>query len=154
MAKIKLAQSTYTVIPEGTHVFRIDSVDYDEDFGKITANMVTASGAKHTELFNLIKNDGEANEGALKAFSYFAKVALNDFDADEIDPEDLAGCYVKCSVVHDVRPHRSGDGRTVTFVNLGDKYPAAGFEDVVAPPKAAKAPPTSAAVDLDALLGR
>ena len=87
MAKIKLTKSTYSVIPEGEHVFQISAAEYDEDFGKVTFEMVTASGQKHTEIFSLIKADGEINEGALNAFSYFAKVALNDFNVDEIDPK-------------------------------------------------------------------
>ena len=161
MAKIKLAQSTYSVIPEGEHVFQISAAEYDEDFGKVTFEMVTASGQKHTEIFNLIKADGEVNEGALNAFSYFAKVALNDFNVDEIDPQDLVGRYMRCVVSHDVRPHKNDPNRTVTFVRLGDKFPADGFESESKKtdgPKTKKTeqsvPAASGAIDLDAILGK
>lgn len=157
VGKIKLSRSTYTVIPEGSHVFRIDEVEYDEDFGKITVSMVTASGAKHNELFSLIKNDGEANEGALNAFSYFAKTALNDFNTEEIDPSELVGCFIECVVTHDVRPHKSGDGRTVTFVRLGDKYPSSGFgkpEKAPMPSETPKKVESKTPFDLDSILGK
>ena len=51
--------------------------------------MVTQSGQKHVERFHLINNEGEVNEGALNAFSYFAKTALNTFNLDEIDHTDI-----------------------------------------------------------------
>ena len=156
MAKIKLAQSTYSVIPEGEHVFQISAAEYDEDFGKVAFEMVTASGQKHTEIFNLIKADGEINEGALNAFSYFAKVALNDFNVDEIDPQDLVGCYMRCVVSHDVRPHKNDPNRTVTFVRLGDKFPADGFESESKKTDGPKqsVPAAPGAIDLDAILGK
>jgi hypothetical protein len=164
MAKIQLTKSTYSVIPEGEHVFLISTAEYDEDFGKVTFEMVTASGQKHTEIFSLIKADGEINEGAHNAFSYFAKVALNDFNVDEIDPQDLVGCYMRCVVSHDVRPHKNDPNRTVTFVRLGDKFPADGFQNESKKTDGPKtknealaeqsAPASSGAIDLDAILGK
>ena len=164
MAKIQLTKSTYSVIPEGEHVFLISTAEYDEDFGKVTFEMVTASGQKHTEIFSLIKADGEINEGAHNAFSYFAKVALNDFNVDEIDPQDLVGCYMRCVVSHDVRPHKNDPNRTVTFVRLGDKFPADGFQSESKKTDGPKtknealaeqsAPAASGAIDLDAILGK
>lgn len=68
----------FTLIPEGTHVFKITAVNYKEAFGKLEITMQTQSGAKHIERFSLLKTDGSPNEGALNAFSYFAKTALND----------------------------------------------------------------------------
>ena len=100
MAKIKLSEGGFTPIPEGEHIFKITKSTYDEDFGKLEIEMVTQSGQKHVERFHLINNEGEVNEGALNAFSYFAKTALNNFNLDEIDHTDIEGCYIKATVVH------------------------------------------------------
>ena len=147
MAKIKLSEGGFTPIPEGEHIFKITKVTYDEDFGKLEAEMITASGQKHTERFSLIKkDDGEVNEGALNAFSYFAKTALNDFNVDEIDHDELVGRYIKAEVTHNKVPSNKDPKKMMTFSQLGDKYPADGFEEVTTP-KATKE------VDLDAILG-
>ena len=90
MAKIGLTEG-FSVIPKGTHVFQITEVNYKEDFGKLEVTMQTATGQKHTERFSLLTKGGEPNNGALAAFSYFAKVALNDFSLKEIDHNDLVG---------------------------------------------------------------
>ena len=78
MAKMKLAESSFTLIPEGTTTFKIMSVDDSkyEDFGKLAVKMVTAKGETHVENFSLLKAGGEINEGALKAWSYFARTCL------------------------------------------------------------------------------
>ena len=39
MARIAM-RSGFTLVPEGTHVFRIFNVTYDEEFGKLTVFMV------------------------------------------------------------------------------------------------------------------
>ena len=82
MAKLKLSESGFTLIPEGTTTFKIVEVEYKEDFGKLTVTMQTKSGSKHTERFTLLNNKGEINEGAVKAFSFFAKTALNNFSLE------------------------------------------------------------------------
>ena len=46
MAKIGLSEG-FTLIPEGTHVFKITAVNYKEAFGKLEITMQTQSGAKH-----------------------------------------------------------------------------------------------------------
>lgn len=84
MAKIGLSEG-FTLIPKGTHVFKIVEVKYKEDFGKMEIIMQLASGQKHTERFSLLNADGEPNQGGLNAFSYFAKTALNDYTLTEID---------------------------------------------------------------------
>ena len=55
MAKIKLTQGGFTLIPEGTTIFKIVGVEYKEDFGKMSIDMQTKSGAKHTERFTLLQ---------------------------------------------------------------------------------------------------
>lgn len=153
MAKIALSEG-FTLIPEGTHIFQITDVVYKEEFGKLEVKMKTAKGQSHTERFNLMKSDGSMNEGAINAFSYFAKTALNDYTLTEIDHQDLVDCFIECTVEHDVLPSNKDPNKTVTFVRLADKSPADGFDEDVAPPKKTGAAPkkASGAIDLDALL--
>ena len=68
MAKIGLSDG-FSLIPEGTHIFKITGVSYKEAFGKLEVTMQTQSGAKHIERFSLLKADGSPNEGALNAFT-------------------------------------------------------------------------------------
>lgn len=161
MAKIPLTDS-FSLIPEGTHVFKITEVTYKEEFGKLEVKMKTAKEQTHTERFTFMKQDGSANEGAYNAFSYFAKTALQDYTLTEIDHNDLVGCYIKCEVKHDEQPSNKDPNKTVTFIRLGDKSTADGFEEEEAPaptpkktaPAASKeAPKKSGSFDLDALLG-
>ena len=100
MAKIALVETGWSMIPEGKTVFKVESVEYKEDFGKLEINLVNQGGQKHKERYTLTNKKGEAIEGAIKAFSFFAKTALNNFSVEEIDPDDLVGCYVSCEVAH------------------------------------------------------
>lgn len=138
MAKIGLSEG-FSLIPKGTHVFQIVSVTYKEDFGKMEVNMQLASGQKHTERFSLLTKDGQPNEGGLNAFSYFAKAAMNDFSLTEIDHEDLVGCFVRCEVEHEEVESNRNPGKMLTFVRLGNKAPADGFDSVPAKKPAAQA---------------
>ena len=170
MAQIKMS-SGFTVCPEGVHIFRIYKVDYDQDFGKLTIHLVNAQGITHTERFSLISNNGEVNEKACNAFSFFAKTALNDFSLEAIDHNDLVNHYIKAEVVHTVAPNRNDPSKNVTFANLSNKWVADGFDTTpvaraltlgtgAEQPKVAPtnpAPTTNSAptkgLDLDKLLG-
>lgn len=160
MAKIGLSEG-FTLIPEGTHVFKITAVNYKEAFGKLEITMQTQSGAKHIERFSLLKTDGSPNEGALNAFSYFAKTALNDFSLTEIDHEDLVGCFIECDVEHDVQSNKNKPDKTVTFARLANKRPSEGWIEGEAPTPTPATKPAPAAsqtakkpsFDLNALLG-
>lgn len=136
MAKMKLSESTFTLIPEGTHTFKIVEVDDTkyEDFGKIAVKMQTAKGETHTENFTLIKANGDLNEGALKAWSYFARTCLNNFSADEIDTQDIVGCYITATVKHETYTRTKGEkaGTEATSVRLNDYTTASGFCAVAA----------------------
>ena len=129
MAKIKLSEGGFSLIPEGTTTFKIVDVEYKEDFGKLTVNMQTKTGAKHTERFSLLKANGEVNEGAIKAFSYFAKTALNNFGLDEIDDQAIVGCYITATVTHEDYDYvnKDGDRKTGKSARLGDYAVAVGF---------------------------
>ena len=160
MAKIGLTEG-FSLIPEGTHVFQITAVNYKEAFGKMEVTMQTQGGSKHIERFSLLKANGEPNEGALNAFSYFAKTALNDFSLTEIDHEDLLGCFIECDIEHDTQPNKNKPDQTITFARLADKRPSDGFEGVQAPTTAAPKKTAPAAtggakkppMDLKSLLG-
>lgn len=153
MARIKLAEGGYTPIPEGEHIFKITKSTYDEDFGKLEVELVIASGQKHIERYSLITNDGEVNEGAQKAFSYMAKTALNNFNLEEVDTDDIVGCYIKAVVEHEKVPSNKDPAKTVTFTNLTDKSPASGFEATNNAEEVPKKAERKGPVDLDALLG-
>ena len=129
MAKIKLSEGGFSLIPEGTTIFKITEVEYKEDFGKLTVNMQTKTGAKHTERFSLLKKDGEVNEGAIKAFSYFAKTALNNFSLDEIDDQAIVGCYITATVKHEEYDYTNdkGEHKTGKSARLSDYAVATSF---------------------------
>lgn len=135
MAKMKLSESTFTLVPEGTTIFKVMEVDDSkyEDFGKLAVTLQTAKGQKHTENFTLIKSNGDLNEGALKAWSYFARTCLNNFSADEIDTQDIVGCYITVSVKHEKYTRTKGDnvGTEGVAVRLNDYAPASGFNEAV-----------------------
>jgi hypothetical protein len=169
MARIPMTGG-FTVIPEGTYIFRIYDVSYDEEFGRINVKMVTAKGQTHTEKFTIKDRDDIPNERAMNAFSYFAKTALNDFSVEDIDPTDLIDHYIEAEVVHTVLPSNKDPQKTVTFANLGQKSTADGFTETPVPraltigkdrkpatpaPAVAEtpAPVTMSDLDLDALLG-
>lgn len=162
MARIPMTNG-FTVIPEGEHIFRIYDAKYDEDFGKIEIKMVTANGSTHMERYGILNQNGEYNEKALNAFSYFAKTALNSFDIEDVDPSELINHYVRAEVVHVKAPSTKDPTKTVTFVNLGDKSPADGFDteptdkalELTSENKAVKAENKSVdgGLDIDALLG-
>lgn len=127
MARIKLSEGGFSLIPEGVTTFKIVDVEYKEDFGKMKVAMQTKSGAKHTEQFMLLDKKGEINDGALKAFSYFAKTALNNYNLDEIDESDLIGCYITATVKHEEFESNRTPGRMLKSVRLSDYTVAAGF---------------------------
>ena len=168
MATIQMTGGSFTVCPEGRHIFRIYKVDFNPDFGKVTVYMVNAQGITHRENFGLYRADGSMNDGACNAFSYFARTALNDYSREAIDHTELVGHYIGAEVAHTVQPNKNDPTKTVTFANLvGEKWVANGFDTTPvaralslgtesnAP--AATAPvveaPATTGLDLNALLG-
>ena len=146
MARIPMTAG-FQRIPEGEHVLKITKAEYEEDFGKVTFTLENVRGLSCQERFSLLNQDGSPNEKAMGAFSFFAKTAMNDFDLVDVDPVELVGRYIRAEVIHRTQPNRTDPTKTVTFVNLGDKSPADGFDGVPA------APTKSAGLDLNALLG-
>lgn len=170
MARIPMT-SGFTLIPEGTYVFRIYDASYDEEFGKIEIKLVNAAGMTQTERFTIKDKNDEPNEKALNAFSYFAKTAMGDYTLEDIDPMELIDHFIEAEVVHTKLPSNKDPNKTVTFANLGDKAPAEYFDtepvsraltlgkDKNAAPATQKQATTPApaapkkGLDLDALLG-
>ena len=146
MARIPMTGGFQT-IPEGVHVLKITKAEYDEDFGKAIFTLANVNGLTCLERFNLLNNDNTPNEKALNAFSFFAKTAMNDFDLVDVDPEELVGHYIRAEVIHNKVESKKEPGKMVTFVNLGEKSPADGFDGV-----ATEAVPASTGIDLTALL--
>ena len=143
MARIPMTGG-FQVIPEGVHILKITAAEYDEDFGKVNISLVNVKGQTCQERFNLLNDDGSANEKAMNAFSFFAKNAMNNFDMEDVDPAELVGHYIKAEIIHNKVPSRKDPGKMVTYANLGDKSPADGFEGVAAP--------KASGLDLSALL--
>ena len=134
MAKMKLSESNFKLIPEGVTTFKVVSVDDSkyEDFGKLEVKLQTAKGETHIERFGLTKKNGEINEGALKAWSYFARTCLNNFNADEIDTQDIVGCYVTATVKHESYTYeKDGETKKGTNVRLNDYTTAVNFGNKV-----------------------
>ena len=147
MARITMTGG-FQVMPEGEQVLKITAAEYDEDFGKAVFTLANAKGQTCQERFSLLNQDGSPNEKALGAFSFFAKTALNNFDIEDVDPVELVDHYIRAEVIHNKVPSTKDPTKTMTFVNLGSKSPADGFDGVTA-----TAAPKSTGLDLNALLG-
>ena len=145
MARIPMTGG-FQVMPEGEQVLKITSAEYDEEFGKVIFTLANKKGQTCQERFSLLNQDGSPNEKALGAFSFFAKTAMNDFDMEDVDPAELVGHYLRAEVTHNKVPSTKDPTKMMTFVNLGDKSPADGFDGV----PAQKTP----GLDLAALLKR
>lgn len=127
MSRIGLT-SAFQLVPEGKHIFQITKVTYDEQFGRMTIRLKTASGMSHEEKFQLLTGDNEINEKAMNAFSYFAKTATHNYENREIDTDELEGCYIGAEATHTSLQSRTNPDKTVTFCNLHDYFEANGFE--------------------------
>lgn len=131
MATIKLAENTFTLIPEGPTTFKVMEIDESkyEDYGKIAVKLQTSRGETHIETFTLLKNNGEINEGALKAWSFFTRVCLNNFNIDEVDTQDIVGHYISAVVKHETYIRQKGEkaGQEATTVRLNNYTSSTGF---------------------------
>ena len=145
MARIPMTGG-FQVMPEGVQVLKITKAEYDEDFGKAIFTLTNANGQTCQERFSLLNNDNTPNEKAMNAFSFFAKTAMNNFDLVDIDPVELVGRYIRAEVIHNKVPSNQDPTKMKTFVNLGDKSPADGFDGVPVEPT------KPAGLDINALL--
>ena len=169
MATIQMTNNTFTVCPEGKHIFRIYKVDFNPDFGKVTVYLVNAQGITHKENFSLFRADVSMNEGACNAFSFFARTALNDFSREAIDHSELVNHYIGAEVSHTTKTNSNDPSKTITFANLtGEKWAVNGFNTTpvqkaltlgtetaipAAPAPTVTEAPVTKGLDLNSLLG-
>ena len=146
MARIPMTGG-FQIMPEGEQVLKITKAEYDVDFGKAVFTLTNVKGQTCLERFSLLNQDNTPNEKALGAFSFFAKTAMNNFDLEDVDPEELVGRFIRAEVIHNKVPSNQDPTKMKTFVNLGSKSPADGFDGAPAPA------PKSTGLDLNALLG-
>ena len=135
----------FSICPAGEQVFRINKVDYNEEFGKLIIHLVNAKGDSVQNRFSLMNQDGTTNDKACNAFSFFAKTALNDFSLAAVDPATLVGRYIRLVVTHTESPSTKDPGKIMTFVNVKNPSVASGFET--------EQPAPATGLDLNALLG-
>lgn len=127
MAKIKLAASTggAFISKAGKNVLlQIIESDYDQDFGKVSIVLQNKKGETMQNNFNLLDAEGSLKEGALKAFSYFSRVALGDWSKDDIEAEELVGCVLRGDIVMTKGNKPGKSGEDVFFANLDKVYMA------------------------------
>lgn len=125
---IKLAR--FNAIPDGWHKFRIESVTHDENFGTVEINLTTKDGYTHTEKYRLLTKTGAPNEGALKAFSYFVAVTLNEWTLKEVDENELVGKFIKAEIKRTPSTTiNKQTGEPFININLGDKKHCTGWDD-------------------------
>ena len=77
MAVIKLKETGFHLIPEGTYVWTITKSTYDSKFNKVKVEFENENGEKITNPYGL------GSDGGAKAFSYLAKTAINDYSVKE-----------------------------------------------------------------------
>lgn len=139
MAVIKLAETGYHLIPEGTYVWTITNATYDDKFNKVTVEFVNEKGEKMLNKYTL------SNNGGAKAFSFLAKTALNNFSAVELDPTALVGKKLIGDIEHSEVESTTKEGEMMKFANLRNFKV---YEEKEAP----KAKATSTTEDLMSLL--
>jgi len=125
MAKINLAESTggsYIKEAGKNVLLQITNAKYNQDFGKVEMTLSNEKGETMNNNFGLMNNDGSINEKALKAFSYFARVAVGDWDRDDIEDEELVGCYIRADIALREGKEKNKDGETMYFANLDKVY--------------------------------
>jgi hypothetical protein len=146
MARIPMTGGNYQQIPEGEQVLKVTKAEYDDEFGKIIITLQNVKGLTCQERFSILNEDNTPNEKALNAFSFFAKTVMNNFEMEDVDPEELVGHYLRAEVIHNKVPSNKDPNKMMTFVNLGNKSPADGFDGEPAPA------PKAGGIDLSALL--
>lgn len=120
MAKINLAESNGTFISQpGKNVLLVVTKSkYDQEYGKVEMTLENENGEIVSNNFGLIDNDGSINEGALKAFSYFSRVAVGDWGRDDIEDEELIGCFVRADIEMVEGKKEGREGKKMEFANI------------------------------------
>ncbi len=124
MAKIQLSESNGQFISEAGEkiLLVITKTNYDTTYGKVEIELKNERGEVVNNNFNLIDNDGEQSEGAIKAFSYFGRAALGDWKVEEIDPDDLVGKFIRADITMKVGTKPTKSGNSISFANIEKCY--------------------------------
>lgn len=136
-----IALTDYQPLEEGVHNFKIVEVNFKEEYMKLSITLRTKFGADTYLNFNFIGNDGKPNEVANRIFSFFARTALHDKEAKQVDPETLIGRFVQATATK--RTYTNKDGEEKYAFDLKNFKEINGYEDAVEP----------AGVDLASLIG-
>lgn len=128
-AIFNLSDNTFKPISEGSHIFRVDDVDFNPDFGKAKIYLKTVDNKTQVERYTLTNSAGEVNQGACNAFSWLIRNVMNNQDLKEIEPEQMVGHYVKATVTHTQVESKKEAGKMLTFCKLSDYEPATGFDN-------------------------
>lgn len=121
MAKIRLSQGGGFISSEGKNVLlKVISAEYKQDFGKINITLVNKTGQSIQNNF-VISRNGKDNEGALKAFSFFARQVMGTY-VDDIEIEELIGRYVLADIKLVKGTRQNEQGEDVYFANIDKVY--------------------------------
>lgn len=158
MSRIPLTGG-FTMMSEGEQILKITEATYKEDFGKVKLTMANASGQKHFENFTLVNKDGDMNDGACNAFSALAKTALRDPDAEDVDVEELVGCYLKGEITYREYEDKNGVTKKATTKAEGTWWEEVSDAEIAefkakSDKKSTKSAAKSGGVDLKSILGR
>lgn len=153
MSRIALTGG-FTIMPEGEQILCITKVEYDESFGRMSVTMQNADGQRHFENFRFLDATGAENQKAIGAFSSLAKAAIGDSNAEEVDTDDLVGCFVKAEISHREYEDKDGKMRTATQKAPGSWWETPTEEEVAAYEAAKKPDKPKPKMDLNSILGR
>ena len=124
MAKIQLSESHGQYMQEsGERVLLvITKSHYDQEYGKVEIELKNEKGEIVNNNFGLMGNDGTQNDGALKAFSYFSRVAMGDWGYDEVDDEELVGKFIRADIEMTKSKKANDKGEFMSFANITKTY--------------------------------
>lgn len=121
---IKLSQSNGMFIKEAGKkiLLQITKANYDQEFGKVELEFKNERGEIINENYNLMANDGSINEPALKAFSYFTRVAMGDWGVQEVEEEELIGKWLRADIKLTKGSKPDKEGNDIYFANIEKIY--------------------------------
>lgn len=121
---IKLSQSNGMFIKEAGKkvLLQITKANYDQEFGKVELEFKNERGEIINENYNLMANDGSINEPALKAFSYFTRVAMGDWGIQEVEEEELIGQWLRADIKMTKGSKPDKEGNAIYFANIEKIY--------------------------------
>lgn len=124
MAKINLSESNGQFIKEAGKkvLLQITKAQYDQEYGKVEIELKNEKGETVNNNFGLMGNDGSINEPALKAFSYFTRVAMGDWGVQEVEEEELIGNWLRADIKLTKGSKPDKEGNDIYFANIEKIY--------------------------------